>query len=53
VQVVGNAALRGALLALLSRRQARAGEAVARAARFLELGGKPEFQARFAEAMLF
>ena len=53
VLVVGNAALRGAILALLSRAHARAGEAAARAARFVELGGRPEFQARFAEAMMF
>ncbi len=53
VKVVGNAALRGAVLALLSRPHARAGEQVARAAKFVELGGKPEFQMRFAEAMMF
>jgi uncharacterized 2Fe-2S/4Fe-4S cluster protein (DUF4445 family) len=53
VAVVGNAALRGAVLALLSRRHGRTAERAARTARFVELGGKPEFQARFADAMMF
>ena len=53
VEVVGNAALRGAVLALLSRRNGRMAERAALHARFLELGGKPEFQARFADAMMF
>lgn len=53
VEVVGNAALRGAIMALLSREHSRKAEAAARGARFIELGGKPEFQARFMEAMLF
>lgn len=53
VEVVGNAALRGAVMALLSREHARRCDSAARSARFIELGGKPEFQARFMEAMLF
>ena len=53
VEVVGNAALRGAILVLLSRGHGRMAERAARQARFVELGGKPEFQARFAEAMMF
>ena len=53
VEVVGNAALRGAVMALLSRDYSRRSETAARGARFIELGGKPEFQARFMEAMLF
>ncbi|MCX7029076.1 MAG: ASKHA domain-containing protein, partial [Spirochaetes bacterium] len=53
VEVVGNAALRGAVLVLLSRGHGRMAERAARKARFVELGGKPEFQARFAEAMMF
>jgi uncharacterized 2Fe-2S/4Fe-4S cluster protein (DUF4445 family) len=53
VEVVGNAALRGAVLTLLSRAHGRMAERAARTARFVELGGKPEFQARFAEALLF
>jgi uncharacterized 2Fe-2S/4Fe-4S cluster protein (DUF4445 family) len=53
VEVVGNAALKGAILVLLSREQWRKSESAARNALFLELGGKPEFQARFADAMMF
>ncbi len=53
VEVVGNAALRGAVMTLLSRAYGRKASEAARRARFVELGGKPEFQARFMEAMLF
>jgi uncharacterized 2Fe-2S/4Fe-4S cluster protein (DUF4445 family) len=53
VEVVGNAALRGAIMVLLSRECGRKSESAACNARFIELGGKPEFQARFMESMLF
>ncbi len=53
VEVVGNAALRGAVLVLLSREYWRKAQSAAEHARFIELGGKPEFQARFMDAMLF
>jgi len=53
VEVVGNAALRGALMALLSREARRLAERAALQARFIELGGRPEFQTRFMESMLF
>ncbi len=53
VEVVGNAALRGAIMVLLSRECWRSSESAARNARFIELGGKPEFQARFMESMMF
>jgi uncharacterized 2Fe-2S/4Fe-4S cluster protein (DUF4445 family) len=53
VEVVGNAALRGAVMVLLSREHGRYAQAAARNARFVELGGKPEFQTRFMDAMLF
>jgi uncharacterized 2Fe-2S/4Fe-4S cluster protein (DUF4445 family) len=53
VEVVGNAALRGAIMVLLSREAGREASRAARAARFVELGGKPEFQARFMDSMLF
>ncbi len=53
VQVVGNAALRGAVMVLLSRKSWRASQSAARNARFVELGGKPEFQARFMDSMMF
>jgi hypothetical protein len=38
---------------LLSRRCSRMAEQAAKKARFVELGGRPEFQTRFAEAMMF
>jgi uncharacterized 2Fe-2S/4Fe-4S cluster protein (DUF4445 family) len=53
VQVVGNAALRGAIMVLLSRDSWRKSESAARTTRFVELGGKPEFQARFMDSMMF
>ena len=53
VDVVGNAALRGAALALVSRDYRDRAETVAGRCRFLELAGRPEFQMRFAESMLF
>lgn len=53
VDVVGNAALRGAALALLSRTYRRKAEETPRQAAFLELAGKPDFQVMFAEAMMF
>jgi uncharacterized 2Fe-2S/4Fe-4S cluster protein (DUF4445 family) len=53
VQVVGNAALRGALMVLVSRESWRAARSAAAVARFVELGGKPEFQARFMDAIMF
>jgi uncharacterized 2Fe-2S/4Fe-4S cluster protein (DUF4445 family) len=53
VQVVGNAALRGALLALVSRQSWRKSQDAAIHARFIELGGKPEFETRFMESMMF
>ena len=53
VQVVGNAALRGAVMVLLSRDSWRASQSAARNTRFVELGGKPEFQARFMDSMMF
>ncbi len=53
VQVVGNAALRGAVMVLLSRDQWRAAQSAAANARFVELGGRPEFQARFMDSMMF
>jgi uncharacterized 2Fe-2S/4Fe-4S cluster protein (DUF4445 family) len=53
VEVVGNAALRGAVMVLLSRECRRKAESAAHNARFIELGGKPEFQARFMDSMMF
>ncbi|HYW84587.1 MAG TPA: ASKHA domain-containing protein [Spirochaetia bacterium] len=53
VEVVGNAALRGALMALLSGEARSMAEAAALKAKFIELGGRPEFQTRFMDSMLF
>jgi len=53
VDVAGNAALRGAALALVSRDYRLRAGCVHRGCRFLELAGKPGFQMRFAEAMFF
>jgi len=53
VEIVGNAALRGALMTLLSREARGMAERAALQAKFIELGGRPEFQTRFMESMLF
>ena len=53
VDVVGNAALRGASLALVSREYRRRAAEVCRRSRFLELAAKPDFQSRFAASMFF
>jgi uncharacterized 2Fe-2S/4Fe-4S cluster protein (DUF4445 family) len=53
VSSVGNAALRGAVLALLSPVFMDKAESAAKNARFIELGGRAEFQTRFVEAMGF
>ena len=53
VDVVGNAALKGAVMSLLSEECIRRSDTAARGARFIELGGRPEFQSRFTEALLF
>jgi uncharacterized 2Fe-2S/4Fe-4S cluster protein (DUF4445 family) len=53
VDVVGNAALRGAALALVSREHRARCIREAREAVFLELAGRPEFQTRFADALMF
>jgi uncharacterized 2Fe-2S/4Fe-4S cluster protein (DUF4445 family) len=53
VDVVGNAALRGASLALVSREYRQKAAAIYRSCRFLELAAKPEFQMQFATSMFF
>ena len=53
VDAVGNAALRGAALALLSRSSREEAFRAARLCSYLELAGRPEFQQRFADAILF
>ena len=53
VDVVGNAALRGASLVLVSREYSRKAVSIYRECRFLELAAKPEFQTHFASSMFF
>jgi uncharacterized 2Fe-2S/4Fe-4S cluster protein (DUF4445 family) len=53
VDVVGNAALRGAALALVSREYRERAVRVHRRCRFLELAARPDFQMRFASSMFF
>ena len=50
---IGNGALVGARLALLSRTLRRRGDQVARQSEHLQLADTPDFQMRFSEAMLF
>ena len=53
VDVVGNAALRGAALALVSREYRERAARVHRSCRFLELAARPDFQMRFASSLFF
>ncbi|MCD6121687.1 MAG: DUF4445 domain-containing protein [Spirochaetales bacterium] len=53
VDAVGNAALRGASVVLVSKTARERAAAVAGRVKFLELAGNPEFQMRFAESMFF
>jgi uncharacterized 2Fe-2S/4Fe-4S cluster protein (DUF4445 family) len=53
VDVVGNAALRGASLVLVSREYRQKAASIYKNCRFLELAAKPEFQMRFATSMFF
>ncbi len=53
VDVVGNAALRGASLALVSKVYREKAGSIYRKCRFLELAAKPDFQTRFASSMFF
>jgi uncharacterized 2Fe-2S/4Fe-4S cluster protein (DUF4445 family) len=53
VDVVGNAALRGAALALVSREYRDRAAGIHRRCKFLELAARPDFQVRFASSMFF
>ncbi|MCX5683512.1 MAG: ASKHA domain-containing protein [Planctomycetota bacterium] len=53
VKFVGNAAGAGARMLLLSRDLRRVADDVARGVEHVELSRRPDFQARFAEAMFF
>ncbi len=53
VDAVGNAALRGAVMVLVSKTARDRAGIIAEKATFLELAGNPSFQMRFAESMFF
>ena len=53
ISYVGNASLNGAKWALLSTRAHEKAEEIARRTRHVELSEDPQFQAKFAEAMIF
>jgi len=53
VKFVGNAAGAGARMLLVNRHLRQAADDVARGVEHIELSQRPDFQARFAEAMLF
>ena len=53
VHYVGNAALTGAEMALISVEARREARRIAQSVRYIEIAAKPEFQERFAENMLF
>ncbi len=53
VRAVGNAALAGARLCLLSRGMLEKAEAISHQTRYLELSGRADFQDAFVEAMEF
>ena len=53
LRFIGNGALVGAKLALLSGTMRNRGAQVAREAEHLQIAGTPDFQMRFSEAMLF
>ena len=53
VHYVGNAALTGAEMALISVEARREARRIAERVRYIEIAARPEFQERFAENMLF
>ena len=53
VDVVGNAALRGASMVLVSKTERERARDIVKKTHFVELSGNPEFQMMFADSMLF
>jgi len=53
IRIIGNAAIGGAKLALISQEMRRRAETVARQTRHLQIAETPDFQTQFMEAMLF
>ena len=52
VQFIGNSSLEGARCVLLNRYERRRAEQIAETTRFVELAAHPDFQERFAMAMM-
>jgi uncharacterized 2Fe-2S/4Fe-4S cluster protein (DUF4445 family) len=53
IKFIGNAAIVGAKLALISQEMRRRARQVAETAEHLQLADRPDFQMRFADAMMF
>ena len=53
IKIIGNAAITGAKLALISQDQRRRGQTVASEIQHLQIAETPDFQAQFIEAMIF
>jgi uncharacterized 2Fe-2S/4Fe-4S cluster protein (DUF4445 family) len=53
IRIIGNAAIGGAKLALISQQMRRRAEIVARRAKHLQIAETPDFQTQFMEAMMF
>jgi len=53
VEFIGNAAGTGAKMVLAGKRCRADAEAIAKETEYIELGGRPDFQMEFAEAMMF
>ena len=53
IKIIGNAAIAGAKLALISQDQRRRGQTVAGETQHLQIAETPDFQAQFIEAMIF
>lgn len=53
IKIIGNAAIAGAKLALISQEQRRGGQAIASETQHLQIAETPDFQVYFMEAMIF
>ena len=53
IKIIGNAAIAGAKLALISQEQRRGGQAIASETQHLQIAETPDFQVYFIEAMIF
>jgi len=53
IKFIGNAAGRGAKIALLSKKMRQVGQEISTKVRYLELSSRPDFQDEFVKAMFF